>query len=753
MLPRFGIRGKLFVSILFILLLSYSTLIYTTVKSLYASLEDDIKKELETNLKFVQSQYLARADLIKYSILQPASSEYVQSHLQARDKDWLMNSLKQWQTIIPFVDVLTIVDKENRVVARAFNNSSGDRFELAGNVERAFRDKQPSVSTEVVPYVFICREGETKYCAPPANDEAMMMTVVVPLVSPEKGLLGAVIAGDIINNYLNLPFKVHEIFGKKVEVAITQGGSRIASSLAEEAFLPATIAPEILRKLEQGHPYRGEAAIGEKPYETAFEPIKNLRGDFIGSFSVALSKEHVKKIRRDNLRNILASAAVGIILSFGLAFIVARRLSGPLRELAGGAHLIETGDLSQRVRIDQRDEVGMLANSFNSMADALLERDRVIRVNTGELQVLNEQLEKKVAARTTELRMEMGRLEAILTSMAEGVVVTDHDNRVILCNPAAQKIFDLVPHRILNQPIEELCKVGDFCVLVGFIRQMRESNGLMALREEETFIKGKKLKINIAPLLDETGEFAGVVMSIRDSTMEEEVDRMKTEFISTVSHELKTPLTSMKGSLQFIMTKGKWLPDMERELLMVCLRNTDRLIRLINDILDISKIEAGKVEIVLKPQKIDELVNYALEEISGFAMDRNVEIENSVGTDLPQAYGDHDRLIQVLTNLLSNAVKFSPEGKAVLVSAQREGNYVAISVADQGKTIQWSDRDKLFKKFQQLHTIGAVVGGGTGLGLAICKEIIELHHGRIFYRESVAGGNVFTFTVPVFEEF
>jgi hypothetical protein len=282
---------------------------------------------------------------------------------------------------------------------------------------------------------------------------------------------------------------------------------------------------------------------------------------------------------------------------------------------------------------------------------------------------------------------------------------------------------------------------------------MREENDLTVLREEEIFIKGKKLKFNIAPLLDERGEFAGVVMSIRDATMEEEVDRMKTEFISTVSHELKTPLTSMKGSLQYIMNKGKWPTDMERELLMVCLRNTDRLIRLINDILDISKIEAGKVEISLRPQKVDELVNYALEEINGFAMNRNVSIENSAWSGLPQVYGDHDRLIQVLTNLLSNAVKFSPEGKAVQVSAQRDGNYVAISVTDQGHPIQWSDRDKLFKKFQQLHTIGEAAGGGTGLGLAICKEIIEMHHGRIFYRESDAGGNVFTFTVPVFEEF
>jgi PAS domain S-box-containing protein len=395
----------------------------------------------------------------------------------------------------------------------------------------------------------------------------------------------------------------------------------------------------------------------------------------------------------------------------------------------------------------------MLANSFNRMAEALAERDRIIRENTTELQWLNEQLEKKVAERTTELRMEMGRLEAILTSMVEGVVVTDHDNRVILCNPAAQKIFDLVPHRILDHSIEEACKVGDFRVLVDYIRQMREDDGLASAREEEAEVKGKKLKINIAPLMDDRGEFAGVVMSIRDITMEEEVDRMKTEFISTVSHELKTPLTSMKGSLQYIISRGKWQTETEPELLKVCLRNTDRLIRLINDILDISKIEAGKLDFPLKPQSIADLVRYAIEEIRGFAMNRDVTINNNVGSDLPQVYGDHDRLIQVLTNLLSNAVKFSPTGKSVMLCAKREGNYVSVSVADEGETIRWSDRDKLFRKFQQLHTICVAEGGGTGLGLAICKEIIERHHGRIYYQEGAEGGNVFTFTVPVFEEF
>lgn len=492
---------------------------------------------------------------------------------------------------------------------------------------------------------------------------------------------------------------------------------------------------------------------------TAFTPITDNKGRFVGSLGVALSKEQFNKVRRENFRNILASAAIGVCLSFGLAYFVARRFTGPLTALTRGVEQIEKGDLTQRLVVTTADEFGMLAESFNRMAKALDGHDSTIRKKTQDLETLNlrlqemnDLLEKKVVERTSELRMEMGRLEAILTSMVEGVVVTDSDNRVILFNPAAQQIFDLVPHRVLAQPIEQVCDLGGFCLLVEYIREVRFGGGTVSGREVEIAAKGKKLKANLSPLLDEAGAFAGVVMSIRDVTVEEEVDRMKTEFISTVSHELKTPLTSIKGSLHFILAKAKWLTGTERELLSVCLRNTERLIRLINDILDISKIEAGRTEFSFRPLAISELAIYALEEIRGFAMSRNVTLINNIGTDLPLIYGDHDRLIQVLTNLLSNAVKFSPEKKAIMVDASRQGNYLAVSVADRGKAIRWSDREKLFKKFQQLDSAVSGDRGGTGLGLAICKEIIERHHGRIYYEEGAAGGNIFTFTVPVYEE-
>jgi PAS domain S-box-containing protein len=494
--------------------------------------------------------------------------------------------------------------------------------------------------------------------------------------------------------------------------------------------------------------YRGEAEIGSRNYETAIDPLLNSRGEFVGSLSVAVSKERFESIRRESLQNIIASALLGIICSFALAFMASGQLTGPLRALAAGARRIEEGDLEQRIEDNNSDEVGMLAASFNTMSDALKQRDRIITAKTADLQELNEQLERKVIERTGALAMEMGRLEAVLTSMVEGVVVTDRNNRVVLFNPAAQQLFELVPYRVVGQPIEQVCTLGGFTALLGRIKELGKL-GESTASKEELEVRGKSLITYLSSLTDESGEFAGIVLSIRDVTVEQEVDRMKTDFISTVSHELKTPLTSMKGSLQLLLTRGKWLTDTERQLLTVCFRNTQRLIRLISEILDISGIESGGMVFNLKPVSIGEVSVYAIEEIKSYAMGRDISIVNSIGEHLPLVYGDSDRLIQVITNLLSNAVKFSPEGKVVMVNAEQEGNYLTVSVADRGTTIKPSERDKLFKKFQQIEGLERGRAHGTGLGLAICKEIVERHHGRIFYTAAKEQGNTFSFTVPI----
>ncbi|GLI38028.1 HAMP domain-containing protein [Geobacter hydrogenophilus] len=758
---RLTIRNKLFLATLLILFISYAILIQTTVTSINASLEDNLAKELAENLRYAKDQYFSRAEHLKYALLLPASAQTVQERVKRRDRVWLQETVRRWKTSLPFAEPFLFVDPQLKVIAGGGESVPENVRELAPIVERALREKRPVSATELVSDRFLCSVGIRDFCSrPPYGDgSVMMITVVVPVLAVGGEPLGAIVAGEVIDRDVKQPAGIQEIFGKQVVVAVIRG-NRLAPAGVNPAFpYPAAIAPDILDKLERGQSFGGDVTIGGKAYKTAITPLTNSRGDYVGSLYVALSRDDLKGILGDSLRNILVSAVIGIVLTFLTAFHVARRLTMPLNALAGGVRKIESGDLRQRVEVTTADEVGELGEAFNRMARSLEERDRTIRATAHEqaelnrkLQEMNEHLEENVSERTTALQMEMGRLEAILTGMAEGIAVTDREGKVILFNPAAQRIFEMVPPRVLGHTLEELCAGGEFCALADYVRTMKETDDLTPRRDVEMSMKGKKLKISLSPFCDQGGALAGVVMSVRDVTGEEDVDRVKTEFISTVSHELKTPLTSIKGSLQFIHDRGKGFGGMEGELLSVCLRNTDRLIRLVNDILDIARIESGRLEFVPESQDVRTLVTHSIEELAGFALEHDVAVENRCGQDLPPIYGDRDRLVQVLTNLLSNAIKFSPRGEQVVVTAERTANYVAISVGDRGREILWSDRGKLFKKFQLLDNSDRRQHGGTGLGLAICKEIVEHHHGRIFYNEGTGGGNVFTFTVPVYEE-
>jgi signal transduction histidine kinase len=259
----------------------------------------------------------------------------------------------------------------------------------------------------------------------------------------------------------------------------------------------------------------------------------------------------------------------------------------------------------------------------------------------------------------------------------------------------------------------------------------------------------RRLRFTVTDLSAESESSGAFLLVVRDVTTEGEVDRLKSDFIAKVSHELKTPLTSMKGSLQFILKKGKWLTGVEREMLNICFRNTERLIGLVTGIIELSRIESRQIAFTLKPVQIGEVVLYALEENKVAALARNISLVNDVPMDLPKVYGDYDRLIQVLSNLLSNSVKYSPQNSVVNLSAAIEKSFLTIFVADDGDIIPEEKRGALFSRFQQMGRPEEGEFSGSGLGLAICREILERHGGSIFYEPGMSKGNVFAFRVPL----
>jgi len=253
------------------------------------------------------------------------------------------------------------------------------------------------------------------------------------------------------------------------------------------------------------------------------------------------------------------------------------------------------------------------------------------------------------------------------------------------------------------------------------------------------------------PLRGADGSVWGRGFLFHDRSQARELAGLKSDFLSTVTHELRTPLTSVKGSLQLVLGKSTALSAIDSELLHISLKNADRLIRLINDLLDISRLELGKIELTFTKVPTASLVDEAVAGLRAYAAGREITIGCAVDLAVPPLVGDRDRLIQVLTNLISNAVKFSPAAGHVQVSAEQHGDDVHIAVRDWGIGIPAADQSRLFQRFQRVNP-GHSTEPGTGLGLAISKAIVERHGGHIVLTSRENEGSTFTIVVPAVKE-
>jgi signal transduction histidine kinase len=284
--------------------------------------------------------------------------------------------------------------------------------------------------------------------------------------------------------------------------------------------------------------------------------------------------------------------------------------------------------------------------------------------------------------------------------------------------------------------------------LIGEMRT--EENRLLSernLREQKSSHRAFVVAL-LAVILAMAAVLGSVLLIFRDLTRGREVDRLKAEFVSIVSHELRTPLTSIHGSLG-LLASGLLAESGEKgkRMLEIAVNNTDRLIRLLNDILDIEKLESGKIEMHRLPSDSGELLSRAVEVMTPMAQDHEITIHLSGSKEMIDA--DPDRILQCLTNLLSNAIKFSEPGGVVAVRATPTGEELRFEVADQGRGIPLDKQETIFQRFQQVDASDSRRKGGTGLGLAITRSIIQQHGGRIWVESQIGKGSTFFFTVPL----
>ena len=337
--------------------------------------------------------------------------------------------------------------------------------------------------------------------------------------------------------------------------------------------------------------------------------------------------------------------------------------------------------------------------------------------------------------------------EAIVKSIAEGLVVVDSQGKVIMLNPAAEKLLGVDKRDKLGKPILEGLRKEQLISMIKGAPEREEKEIELVSQDDET---KKILRASTAVIENEKGQTIGMVSVLSDITKQKELDRLKSQFIANVSHELRTPLVAMDKSLSLLLSGSAGsLSKEQEEFLSIAQRNLKRLSNLINDLLDISKLEAKRMVLNKRLSSIKDIIGEVLENFQNWANSKSIKLIKDVEEGLPQLNIDPDRILQVLNNLLGNALKFTPNNGRVKVRASQEGDLIRVSVEDTGPGVPKKDLKKIFDKFYQVSSSRSTEIAGTGLGLSIAKEIVELHQGKIWAESEEGKGARFIFTLPI----
>lgn len=426
---------------------------------------------------------------------------------------------------------------------------------------------------------------------------------------------------------------------------------------------------------------------------------------------------------------IISTAVAGVVaagLGLALSYLLSQRLTHPLHEMMAVTERIASGDYDVALQPQSEDELGQLAEKINDMSRRL--------------KAFHDLNVEQVIA-------EKQRSDAIIRSITDGIIVVNAGFQIVAINPRAAHIFKTSVDAANGRHLYDVTQND---TMYDTIRHCTDSGETLGLYDDETSIEveqnGATRHYNYAatPVITAEGQRLGVVLIFQDITKLKELDRLKSEFVMTASHELRTPLTGMEMSISLLM-EDEAIGGRQRELLETAHEEVQRLQTLINDLLDLSKIEAGRIDLDFQPVPVYDLVQNALQPFVVQAEEQGVTLRNEVTPDVGHVSADANKITWVLTNLIGNALRFTGEGGHVTVSAHARQDDVYIAVADDGEGIPPEYQSKIFDKFVQ---VNGRRSGGTGLGLAISKEFVRSHGGTIWVKSEPGVGSTFTFTLP-----
>ena len=410
---------------------------------------------------------------------------------------------------------------------------------------------------------------------------------------------------------------------------------------------------------------------------------------------------------------IIVGSLVAAALAILLAFQITRITVEPVKKLTRISKKMSEGDLDQEIVVTSMDEVGQLARAFNRMAS---------------------QLKQMMALITAE----RDRMAVIFAHMDDAIFVIDGDSRVTMLNRAAEKIFQISKDMALGHTFIEVVRDYELDALLQRCLTTREQQtGLVKVRPRKQF-----LGAIVTPFQGEPG----CLVLVQDLTELRKLETIRRDFIANLSHELRTPITSLKALTETLRDGAIEQPSVAKDFLDKMNAEVDRLAQMVQEMGDLSRIESGEALLQRRSVNIADIVVRAVERLKAQSERAELRLETQIASGLPRVSADEGRVEQVLLNLIHNAIKFTPPGGRIDVKARVDGNNLLVSVSDTGVGISPDDLPRVFERFYKADRARA--GGGTGLGLAIAKHIVEAHGGRI-WAESVEGkGTTFSFTLP-----
>ena len=424
------------------------------------------------------------------------------------------------------------------------------------------------------------------------------------------------------------------------------------------------------------------------------------------------------------------SGAICFLIAFTLLVNLPAVIANPLKQLTGSIQQIAANNYGQRVHFEGSSEFVQLAQSFNSMA---------------------EKLEEYRNSNVAKLMMEKSRIEALINNMHDPVLGLDESGKVLFANGEAVNITGLPAAQLLGHSVGALAKSNDLLrLLTRNPKEEAETAGKplkIWANGKEGFFEKETIPITIIPPGETAARRIGQVILLRNITLHKELDLAKTNFIATVSHEFKTPIAAIKMSLQLLQNKQVGPLNAEQFYLLESVSDdADRLLKITGELLHITQVESGNLQLSLLPVAVSEVVQEAVEATQAAALQKEIKIVLELPANLPFLYTDKEKTIWVLTNLLANAIRYSYEYATVSVKASCAGNQVSITVQDTGQGIAAQYLPKLFNRYFR---VPGTRKEGTGLGLAISKELVEAQGGLITVTSELGSGSCFTVRMPV----